>query len=404
MSRQRIVVLSSLFPSSVRKHAGLFVRERMFRVASFAEITVVSPVPWFPLQSLIRWFKPNYRPMPAKQEVMNGITVYYPRFLSIPGLFRHWDGKMMAKAAQKVIAKLDKSQGVDIIDSHFTYPDGYAATQIGRALNKKVTVTLRGTELPHSQDAQKRALMLETWANADHMICVADSLKQLAVSLGADAAKFTVVGNGIDTEKFSPIPQEQAREALGIDADAKVMITVGGLVKRKGFHRVIECMPELLRSYPKLVYLVVGGASAEGNMEAELKQQVSELGLEQQVRFMGPLAPDQLSTPLSTADLFVLSTANEGWANVILEAMACGAPVVATDVGGNAEVVNSDTVGTIVPFGDSQALCAALNDGLSKDWDRQAIIAYAQANHWNTRMDKLNQIYRSLFDSTQEVT
>lgn len=402
MERLRIVVLSSLFPSSVRKQSGLFVRERMFRVAEFADIEVVSPVPWFPGQSIIRWFKPNYRPMPEKIEIQNGIKVHFPRFLSIPGLFRQWDGANLARVANRVIAKIDQQQSIDVIDSHFSYPDGYAAGKVGEKLNKKVTITLRGTELSHSKDAQKKALLLEAWDRADHMICVANSLKKLAVSLGADEDKFTVVGNGVDTEKFSVSEKGVARKQLEIDDDAKVLITVGGLVKRKGFHRVIACMPELMKTYPKLVYLIVGGASAEGNMENELRQQADQLGVSSNVKFLGSLPPNELSVPLSAADAFVLATANEGWANVILESMSCGTPVIATDVGGNGEVINSQKLGTIIPFDDHGKLLAALDDGLAKAWDKGHIIQYAQDNHWNTRMDKLLNIFRSLVNKAEK--
>ncbi|WP_252729065.1 MULTISPECIES: glycosyltransferase [Alteromonadaceae] len=388
--------MSSLFPNSVRKQSGLFVRERMFRVAEYADIEVISPVPWFPGQGLIRFFKPNYRPMPEKKEVQQGITVHFPRFLSIPKFFRKLDGAMMARAAYKVLKKLEQQHKIDIIDSHFTYPDGLAATKLAKRMNKKVTITLRGTELTHSKDPDKLKLMLQAWQDADHMICVADSLKQLAVSLGADGNKFTVVGNGVDTHKFSAMSPHKARQFLAIEEDAKVLITVGGLVKRKGFHRVIECLPELLKIYPNLVYLIVGGASAEGNIEAELRAQVKRLGVESQVKFLGSLPPDKLSNPLSSADLFVLSTANEGWANVILESMACGTPVIASDVGGNSEVINSDDVGEIVPFDDHLALLTSLKKGLNKEWDRQAIVEYAQQNHWDTRMAKIMDIYNNL--------
>jgi teichuronic acid biosynthesis glycosyltransferase TuaC len=111
--------------------------------------------------------------------------------------------------------------------------------------------------------------------------------------------------------------------------------------------------------------------------------------VEEHVRFLGPMAPEQLKLPLSAADVFVLATANEGWANVFLEAMACGLPVVTTDVGGNREVVCRQELGTIVPFGDAKALAAALEQALERCWDRQAIIAYARENSWDKRIDKL---------------
>lgn len=395
MPRRNIVVLSSLFPSSVRPHSGLFVRERMFRVAKHLELTVVSPVPWFPGQGLIRFFKPGYRPMPPRQEMQNGIRVLFPRFLSFPGILRSLDGKMMASAARRTIAKIHRQTPVDLIDSHFTYPDGLAATEVGQSLGLPVTITLRGTELPHSLDPLKRSSLLQAWKQADQMICVSDSLRQLAIGLGADGDKFSVVGNGVDTQKFTPCSMHDARAQLGIEQDSKVLITVGGLVKRKGFHRVIACLPELVKKYPKLVYLVVGGASAEGNYEPFLREQVKSLGVEKHVQFLGAMPPDKLSVPLSASDAFVLSSANEGWANVILESMSCGTPVIASDVGGNAEVVNSSSLGEIVPFGEHQALYQALDNGLEKSWDRERIKGYAQANHWDTRIEKILTLFEN---------
>jgi glycosyltransferase involved in cell wall biosynthesis len=106
--------------------------------------------------------------------------------------------------------------------------------------------------------------------------------------------------------------------------------------------------------------------------------------------------PERLSGPLSAADVFVLATRNEGWANVLLEAMACGLPVVATDVGGNAEVVCRADLGTVVPFGEPSKLRAALDDALARNWDAQAIVAYARANDWQDRVERLIAAFRSL--------
>ena len=96
-----------------------------------------------------------------------------------------------------------------------------------------------------------------------------------------------------------------------------------------------------------------------------------------------------MNVPLSAADVFVLSSRNEGWANVILESMACGTPVVASDVGGNAEVVANSELGTIVPFGDGDALEAALRDALSKNWSCENLIEYANSNNWKYHIEKL---------------
>jgi glycosyltransferase involved in cell wall biosynthesis len=178
--------------------------------------------------------------------------------------------------------------------------------------------------------------------------------------------------------------------------EAKVLITVGGLVERKGFHRVIACLPVLLKKHPNLHYLIVGGACPEGDMKQALKDQAAKLGLTERVHFLGPISPDDLKWPLSAADIFVLSTRNEGWANVILESMACGVPVVASDVGGNAEVVCREELGKIVPFDDQIALTGALDEALSHQWDAHAIRAYAEANSWNSRVDVLTELFRKV--------
>jgi len=170
-----------------------------------------------------------------------------------------------------------------------------------------------------------------------------------------------------------------------------VLVSVGALVERKGFHRVIKVMPELIATNPNLQYLIVGGATAEGDIQAELEQQVREMGLDGRVHFLGMMPPAELKLPLSAADLFVLATSNEGWANVFLEAMACGLPVIATDVGGNAEVVCRPELGTIVPYGDQAALHDALQAALSQTWNRKLIRAYAEENARDSRIAYLTE-------------
>jgi teichuronic acid biosynthesis glycosyltransferase TuaC len=383
-----LVVFSALFPSAARPGAGLFIRERMFRVAQHRPLAVVSPQPWFPGQSLIRLLRPGYRPQAPALEIQQGIRVYHPRYLSVPGLLRQFDGWSMALASVGLMRKL-KRQGAQLIDAHFTYPDGEAATRLGRWLGLPATITLRGTEVPHSKNPVLRPRLSRTLKSAARVFAVSDSLRQLAIELGAAVEKTEVVGNGIDTERFQPVARAAARARFGLPDSAKVLISVGALVERKGLHRVIEVLPALLKHHPDLHYLIVGGASPEGDNRTELTAQVARLGLADCVHFLGALPPDELKWPLSAADVFVLATRNEGWANVFLEAMACGLPVVSTDVGGNAEVVCREELGSIVPFGDSVALQQALDAALNKEWDRCAILDYARANQWDKRVTQL---------------
>lgn len=394
--KPHIVVFSTLFPHAGAPNAGPFIRERMFRVGAVLPITVVSPQPWFPGQALLRRWKPHFRPDTTPRESQQGIDILHPTFFSVPGVFKQWDGVFMALGSYLTLKKLQRAGKLDILDAHFAYPDGYAATLLGKWLGVPVTITLRGTELPHSKNAKLRPLLVRALARATRVFSVSDSLRQHAVSLGIAADKIRVVGNGVDSDKFHRVDRSEARTQLGLGADTPVLISVGGLVERKGFHRVIDCLPELKARFPKLVYLIVGGASAEGDLRAELEQQVATLGLQDAVRFLGIMPAASLKWPLSAADVFVLSTRNEGWANVFLEAMACGLPVITTNVGGNAEVVRHEALGSVVPFDDHAALGAALASALEKNWDRAAILAYARDNNWQKRVAVLVEEFSAL--------
>jgi glycosyltransferase involved in cell wall biosynthesis len=391
-----VLVFSSLFPSANQPLAGVFIKERMKRVARHLPVTVVSPQPWFPLQGLLRLRWTGYRPPRPSHEIVDGLEVLRPRFFALPGVLRRLDGIMMALGAWRTVRRLRQSGRADVIDAHFAYPDGYAAARLGRWLGMPVTITLRGTEPGHAKNLALRARMTRALSSAARVFSVSDSLRQVALSLGTAAERTRVVGNGVDLRHFRPIERSEARRRLGLPPNARVLISVGGLVERKGFHRVIELLPELRQRFAELHYLIVGAAGPEGDWTARLRAQVEQLRLESCVHFLGAVLPADLHVPLSAADVFVLATRNEGWANVFLEAMACGLPVVTTRVGGNAEVVCRPELGAVVPFGDPRALREAIEEALERDWDRAAIRRYAEENSWDHRVETLVDEFRAL--------
>jgi glycosyltransferase involved in cell wall biosynthesis len=394
--KPRIVVFTTLFPNATQPNSGIFIRERMFRVAKELPLMVVAPVPWFPFQGLIRIFRPHFRPAPPYREIQDGIEVLHPRFFSIPGAIKSLDGIFLALSTFVLMQRLKRKHNFNIIDSHFAYPDGYAASLLGKWLRLPFTVTLRGTEARLARQSVFRTHMTSALQSAAKIFSVSDSLRQIALSLGAPESKTQVVGNGIDTTKFYALDKLATRIKLDLPANARVLISVGGLVERKGFHRVIDCLPKLIQEFPTLHYLIVGGPSPEGDMGTQLRAQVAQLGLNEHVVFTGPMKSEALIEPLSAADVFVLSTRNEGWANVFLEAMACGLPVITTDVGGNAEVVCHPELGTIIPFDDQAALEKALAIAFNQQWDRSKIIAYAQDNTWDSRVGTLIKAFKDI--------
>jgi glycosyltransferase involved in cell wall biosynthesis len=333
---------------------------------------------------------------------MDGVEIHRPRFFSVPGLFKQFDGFLMALGSAFTVRRLIQEVDVNVIDAHFGYPDGYAARCLARWFRLPMVLTLRGKEARQAASGALRGRLQAAVQAADRVVTVSSALRDVAIELGADAARVQTIGNGIDLSKFRPMPQHEARRQLGLPLDAPLLVTVGTLVERKGFHRVVEAIPALLASHPDLHYLVVGGAGPEGDDSQQLRALVDRLGLQQRVHFLGPVSPHALHVPLSAANVFVLASRYEGWANVLLEAMACGLPVVATDVGGNAQVVAHPGLGRIVPFGDADALASALNEALAVDWDRRAIRAYAEANSWEVRIPRVVAVFDHVLDHRSE--
>lgn len=396
-AQPRVIVYSSLFPSAAAPNAGTFIRERMFRVAQRLPLVVVAPQAWSPFDWAIRLFRKGFRPQGAAYEVIDGIEVHRPKFLSLPGVAKRFDGWLMARSTFSCVRRLHRRFEGTLIDAHFGYPDGYAATWIGRRLGLPVTITLRGSKDQRLLGTDCEPSLREALESASQLISVTRSLvADVGVPLGVPADRFTLVGNGVDLSKFVPEDREKAREKLGIAPDAKVVIGVGNLIELKGFHRIIPMLPALRARYPKLVYLIVGGATGQGDNSAQLQSLAREHGVEDVVRLCGRQPQAELRWYYSAADVFALATSYEGWANVFLEAMACGLPVITTRVGGNAEVVASPDVGALVEYWDAAAFERALSDSLARDWDRDAVRAYAAANAWERRIDQLVEIFERL--------
>ncbi len=393
----RLIVFSNMFPSAVTPTVGTPIKERMFRVAEHIPIAVISPQTWSPLDPVVRLFRSTFRPLSPAFEIMDGVHVYRPRVLSIPKFFKTLDGYLMASGSRSVFKKICAEFKPNIVDAHFLYPDGEAAATLAAEHNLPLIVTIRGSKDAKLVGTPRESALRHVISRASKLIAVSDSLKvDVADKLEAAPNKTVVVGNGVDLKKFFPEDKLAARTRLGIPDDAQVLIGVGGLVELKGFHRIIAELPELLKVLPKLKFLVVGGGTTQGNMLPQLKAQVQQLGLESVVTFCGPQAPNDLRWYLSASDLFVSATAYEGWANVLLEAMACGLPVVTTRVGGNSQVVNSSDLGYLVDYWDADQFRNKTIDAFRRQWDRSLILNYAGQNSWEFRVQSLLEIYRDV--------
>lgn len=396
----KILSFTTVYPNAAQPGAGVFVRERLRHAAMLADVRVVAPVPWFPFGHRIT---PQTRPRLSSRIESGEMEVLHPRFFSVPGLFKALDGLFLFLSSVAAIRRL-KREGFDfdLIDAHFAYPDGLAAVLLGLMFRRPVVVTLRGTEVPLSSRLLRRLQIRFVLKRAARIVAVSRSLEDLARRLGAEVEKVVLIPNGVDGETFRPIPREEARRALGLAAEAKIVVSAGGLCRRKGHYRLVEIWPLVRREIPTAMLLIVGGPTAEGNETEMLTRMIREGGHESAVRLVGPKPHEEMPVWLSAADLFALATTNEGSCNAIREALACGTPVVTTPVGDNADVVCEPACGVLVQPDETCALARAVIEGLTRVWDRERVRSSVASESWDGVAARVADVWRSTADGGGE--
>jgi glycosyltransferase involved in cell wall biosynthesis len=376
----KILSLSCVYPNPAEPLLGVFVRARLRRVAESAEVKVMAPVPVFDYWSARNGKGMFYARVPARMED-GPIEVLYPRWIHLPfGAALH--AILLCAEILIPVRRLHSRFAFELIDAHFACPTGIAAGLLARAVGVPFLVTLRGNETLYAKRFLCRLLMRRELRRAARVICVSDRLRDFAISLGVESAKAITIPNGIDTERFRPHDRAQSRREMGLPQKGRIVLTAGGLIERKGHHRVIRALDELRREGLEAHLAIAGAAAREGHYEAEIRGLVAKLGMESTVTFLGAVKPERMPVAMSAADVFCLASTREGWPNVVHEAMACGTPVVATDVGGVPDMIPSAEYGVIIPIDDAVALRDALRQALTKSWDCEAIARLARARSW----------------------
>jgi glycosyltransferase involved in cell wall biosynthesis len=374
----RLLTFSTLYPNAARPGHGVFVENRLRHLVAGgeAQATVIAPVPWFPFRSphFRDWARHAAAP---RQEMRHGIAVHHPRYLSIPRIGMSVSPLLLYRAAAAMLERLvAEGFAFDVIDAHYLYPDGVAALWLARRFGKKLVVTARGSDtslLP--QYAVPRRLIRSVITGADALVAVSAGLKEGLVALGAPPGKVTVLRNGVDLNAFRPVPDRAAaRASLGL-GDGPVLLSVGLLIERKGHHLVIQA----LRDLPGHTLLVVG----EGPERAALLALAARCGVADRVRLLGQQPHAWLPLYYSAADAMVLASSREGWANVLLEAMACGTPVVASPAWGSREAVSAPEAGLVLHSTTPDGIAAGVRRLLASPPARTATRAYAERFGWD---------------------
>lgn len=374
----RLLTFSTLYPNSVSPSHGIFVETRLRHLLTSGEVEsrVIAPVPWFPFRHAVFGEYARHAAVPRHQE-RNGLSVDHPRYLLLPKVGMNSAPYMLASAGLKAArALIDSGYDFDLIDAHYFYPDGVAAVMIGKALGKPVVITARGTDINLiPQHAKPRQMILDAARDCAAMITVCAALKDAIVGLGGTAEKITVLRNGVDLMLFKPEDRQKARGDFRMKSTFAIA-SVGHLIERKGHHLVIEALPQIPDAE-----LYIAGAGEE---ESRLRALADKQNVAQRVHFLGAIPQARLRTLYTAADCLVLASSREGWANVLLEAMACGTPVVASSVWGTPEVVATGEAGVLMRERSASGIVEAISRLRRALPDRRATRAYAEQFSWDT--------------------
>lgn len=384
----RLLTISSLYPNAVQPAHGVFVENRLRRIVASgaASARVIAPVPWFPVAHPAFGQYAQFAAVP-RREARHGLEISHPRYVVVPRRMT-WQPQAYLRAIRAEAGRLlAQGERFDLIDAHYAYPDGVAAAALGRELGLPVVVTARGSDLHQIADLpEPRRQIRESFGGIDRMITVSAALGEAAAALGYPPARIKVLRNGVDTDLFRPVDGSRWRSRA---RPGRVLIaSVGLLIPRKGHDLLIAAIARL----PEAHLLIAG----QGPDREKLAALAESLGVADRVELLGALPHEELPALYSAAGMLVLATSREGWPNVLLEAMACGAPVVATNIGGIPEIITSPAAGVIVPERTPKALSDGIRHLIAHPPDRDATRAHAAAHGWDEVIAEQAKLYQDV--------
>jgi glycosyltransferase involved in cell wall biosynthesis len=388
-----ILTMTTLFPNAVKPAHGIFVETRLQKLVATGEVVarVIAPVPWLP--SFINYPSAGPLHQVPRRIMRGGLNIEYPRYAVVPRVGMNVTPYTLYLSMRKALKQmLNAGQRFDLIDAHYFYPDGVAAVWLAREFGLPVVVTARGTDINLiPQYALPRRLIRQAADKADGLITVCKALKTRLVELGVKPERVTVLRNGVDLELFRPLDRGQLRQKFGMRR--RTLGSVGHLIQRKGHHHVIAALPGL----PDTDLVIVG----EGPERSSLEKLAAARGVSDRVNFLGAVEQGHLPAIYSAIDALVLASNREGWANVLLEAMACGTPVVASPVWGTPEIVSSPEAGVLMPSLDSAGVVAGVAQLFGSLPSREATRQYAEGFGWApTTLGQL-QLFRAILARRQ---
>lgn len=346
-ARPRLLLFTNLYPYPWQPARGTFNFQQYQALAEHYTITYVVPVPF------LAWFR--HLPVFGRKGRFRDVC-YFP-FFTIPGLLRSANSFFLVLSIILSLRPLQLLLNARTVLASFAYPDALACAWLKPLGGYRLYIQCLGSDINvHQHIPIRRRMLSRALAMANGVITVSDDLAQKVREI-SPGARVKTIYNGVDFEKFSPAVQKPITKSL---------IFIGNLIVTKGVHELLDAIA--LLADPAITLHVIGG----GPQAAALKEQAAMLDIQGQVHLHGALPHERVNGLLQQSRLLVLPSYSEGVPNVIMEALACGIPVVVTSVGGIPEVVNA-TNGVLIADHQPELIAHGIKRALHQQWNTAEI-------------------------------
>lgn len=393
MSKLRVLAITRIFPNAVEPLAAPFNRQQFAELGKLCDLHVMATIPWFPGAGLTTKSKSGSRRKVPRRDTIAGLDVSHPRVAYVPRL-AGLSGAL--EVASLLPSFLPRRHDIDVILGSWAYPEGAASVALAALAGVPAVIKVHGSDLNvQSTMFGPRTNLSFALPKADALVAVSAALGEKAISLGMARDRVHIVANGTDSALFRVRDRDEARAELtwpGGSWPKRLILYCGRIERAKGVMDLLEGFERIAARAPDLSLALLG----DGGAMAEAKAKAAPLG--DRVAFLGGRPLPEVPKWMSASTLVTLPSHAEGSPNVIREALACGRPVVGTNVGGIPELLGSDgALGAMVPAKDPAALGEALLEIASRNFEPAAIAARSGGS-WQDSAAALFAVLKSAVD------
>jgi len=392
----KILFLSKNYPNNIIGVGGLWAEGLVTAMSKLHDVRVISPVPYCPPLPGFISYASNRKIL--GRSLVNGVEVYRPRFLSPPGYMLHsYLGELLYLSIVRKIDRYRKEFPFELIHAHFSYPEGYVGAKLAKRYGVPLIITEHATWKPWMDD-YPRVAKQAIWAAdvSDGVIAGSRYLADTITAFTKQPEKLYDIPIGVNTKLFQP--------ADGVEKKSLQILYVGRIHTTKGVDVLFRALSLLVKRYSDIHLVIVGGSLGFNNyqrQEEEMRTLATSLKIDRNIEFVGMQPPEKVMKYMQQSALLVLPSRRETFGAVLIEAIACGIPVVATKCGGPEDFIN-DRVGVLVEKESPEALADGIESVLTrqKEYSAAELHKYADEDFsWDNVARRTNRLYEQAMSS-----